>query len=43
MIEFILGCILGGTKLSAKQIKRLTGWAGPTNEHARDAIVVAWC
>lgn len=34
--------VRNGTKLSAKQIERLTGWAGRTNEHARDAIVLAW-
>lgn len=32
-----------GTKLNQKQIERLTGWTGRTNEHSRDAIVIAWC
>lgn len=31
-----------GTKLNAKQIERLTGWTGRTNEHVRDAIVLAY-
>lgn len=35
--------VRNGTKLSAKQIEQLTGWTGRTNEHARDAIVIAWC
>ena len=39
--EFV-GPVKNGTKLNAKQIERLTGWTGRTNEHARDAIVLAW-
>lgn len=30
----------GGTKWSAEQFKRLTGWQGRTNEHARDAALL---
>jgi hypothetical protein len=35
--------IRGGTKMSARRIESLTGWTGRTSEHARDAIVIAWC
>jgi hypothetical protein len=34
--------VRNGTKLGARQIERLTGWTGRTNEHARDALVLAW-
>lgn len=30
------------TKLSAEQFKRLTGWAGRTNEHGRDAAMLVF-
>lgn len=35
--------IKNGTKLSAAQIKQLTGYSGRTSEHARDAIVISYC
>lgn len=31
-----------GAKLDAAAFARATGWAGPSNEHARDAAMVAW-
>jgi hypothetical protein len=31
-----------GKKLDAKEFTRITGWAGPSNEHTRDAAMVAW-
>ena len=31
-----------GAKLDADAFKLLTGWAGQTNEHTRDAAAVAW-
>lgn len=31
-----------GAKLDADAFKRLTGWAGQTNEHTRDAAAIAW-
>jgi hypothetical protein len=31
-----------GTKLNQKQIEALTGYTARTNEHVRDAIVLAW-
>ncbi|WP_046059993.1 hypothetical protein [Paracidovorax citrulli] len=31
-----------GAKLDASAFARATGWAGPSNEHARDAAMVAW-
>ena len=34
--------VRNGTKLSSRQIESLTGWTGRTNEHVRDAIVIAW-
>lgn len=34
--------VKNGTKLSAEQVERLTGWQGRTSEHARDAIVICW-
>lgn len=34
--------VKNGTKLSAKQIEGLTGWEESTDEHARDAIVLAY-
>lgn len=31
-----------GAKLDAQRFAALTGWAGPSNEHTRDAAMVAW-
>ncbi len=31
-----------GAKLDAKRFAAITGWAGSSNEHARDAAMVAW-
>ena len=31
-----------GAKLDAKQFSSVTGWTGKSNEHARDAAMVAW-
>lgn len=31
-----------GAKLNAEQFKAATGWEGPSNEHNRDACMVAW-
>ncbi len=31
-----------GGKLNAAEFERLTGWAGRSNEHERDAATVAW-
>lgn len=31
-----------GAKLNAAQFKAATGWPGPSNEHQRDACMVAW-
>lgn len=31
-----------GGKLNAAEFERLTGWAGKSNNHERDAAVVAW-
>ena len=31
-----------GAKLNAEKFKALTGWAGASNEHCRDAATVAW-
>jgi hypothetical protein len=31
-----------GAKLNAAQFEALTGWAGKTNQHERDAAIVAW-
>jgi hypothetical protein len=31
-----------GAKLDAAQFARVTGWAGRTNEHARDAAMLVW-
>lgn len=31
-----------GQKLDAARFKALTGWAAPSNQHQRDAAVVAW-
>lgn len=31
-----------GGKLNAAEFERLTGWAGRSNSHERDAAVVAW-
>jgi hypothetical protein len=30
-----------GAKLDAEQFKMLTGWQGPTNQHERDAAMIA--
>lgn len=32
----------GGTKWSAAQFAKLTGWSGRTNEHARDAAMLVF-
>lgn len=34
--------IKGGTKLTASMIKKITGFDQQTNEHERDAIMIAW-
>jgi hypothetical protein len=31
-----------GAKLSAEAFKQATGWAGASNQHARDAAMCAW-
>lgn len=31
-----------GAKLDAKRFAAVTGWAGSSNEHSRDAAMVAW-
>ena len=31
-----------GKKLNAEQFKAATGWTGASNEHTRDAAMVAW-
>lgn len=31
-----------GFKLSAKQFELMTGWTGDSNQHTRDAAMVAW-
>lgn len=31
-----------GRKLSAAEFAALTGWTGRTNQHVRDAVMVAW-
>lgn len=31
-----------GEKLDAKQFAAVTGWQGPSNQHGRDAAMVAW-
>ena len=31
-----------GKKLNAEQFKAATGWTGSSNEHTRDAAMVAW-
>lgn len=31
-----------GAKVKAEAFQRITGWAGPSNEHSRDAAMVAW-
>ena len=31
-----------GKKLNAEQFKAATGWGGASNEHQRDAAMVAW-
>lgn len=31
-----------GAKLNAEDFGRITGWTGPSNEHTRDAAMVAW-
>ena len=32
----------GGTKWTAEQFAKLTGWKGRTNEHGRDAALLIW-
>lgn len=32
----------GATKWNAEKFKRLTGWAGRTDEHGRDAALLVW-
>ena len=34
--------IKGGTKLTASMVKKITGFDQVTNEHERDAIMIAW-
>lgn len=31
-----------GGKMDAQRFAAVTGWAGPSNEHSRDAAMVAW-
>ena len=31
-----------GHKMAADQFLRITGWDGPSNQHCRDAAMVAW-
>lgn len=31
-----------GKKVGAEEFGRITGWAGASNQHARDAAMVAW-
>jgi len=31
-----------GAKLDAGQFEALTGWSAPTNQHGRDAAIIAW-
>jgi hypothetical protein len=31
-----------GGKVDAEEFKRITGWTGTSNEHMRDAAMVAW-
>ena len=31
-----------GHKMSADQFERITGWSKPSNQHERDAAMVAW-
>ncbi len=31
-----------GSKMAADQFQRITGWDGPSNQHCRDAAMVAW-
>ena len=31
-----------GAKLNAAKFQELTGWTGPSNQHTRDAAMVAW-
>jgi hypothetical protein len=31
-----------GAKLTADEFKKLTGWTGKSNQHERDAAMVAW-
>ena len=31
-----------GRKLNAAEFQALTGWTGRTNQHVRDAVMVAW-
>ena len=39
--EFMIP-IRGGTKLKKPRIKQMTGYTGQSNEHSRDALVIAW-
>lgn len=34
--------VRNGTKLTAKQVEKITGFEQKTNEHERDAIMIAW-
>ena len=31
-----------GEKLGSEAFNRVTGWVGPSNQHMRDAAMVAW-
>lgn len=31
-----------GSKVNAERFAAITGWSGPSNEHVRDAAMVAW-
>ena len=31
-----------GHKMAADQFERITGWSKPSNQHERDAAMVAW-
>lgn len=31
-----------GSKIDAETFNRITGWSGPSNQHTRDAAMVAW-
>ena len=34
--------IRNGTKLNSAQVKSITGWDPRSNQHERDAIIIAW-